>query len=276
MQDKNICRFIPKHNDLESIHTFHFVLETGQQVYEGLKSQSMYRMHLVTSGTGTFYTPGKREPLKEGDIFIAIPSVPFAIESGENLEYMYISFLGARANMIMDQLKINGQNCLFHDFSEVKQFWTASLNAGSAFFDMRSESVLLYTFSVMGTRFLKDADSSSKSQTATAKMKKYIDDHFSDTEFSLEKMGTELSYNKKYISTTFKNQFRVGVIEYLNTVRIQHSCTLMQQGFTSMKDIASLCGFKDPLYFSRVFKNQMGVTPREQLDFYKKSDTLDR
>ena len=56
-----------------------------------------------------------------------------------------------------------------------------------------------------------------------------------------------------------------GITEYLNTVRIQQACALMEQGFTSIKDIALLCGYKDPLYFSRVFKKEMKVSPREHL-----------
>ena len=98
-----------------------------------------------------------------------------------------------------------------------------------------------------------------------ALIKKYIDDNFSDADFSIDKMGSELSYNKKYISRVFKKEIRIGITEYLNTVRIQQACALMEQGFTSIKDIALLCGYKDPLYFSRVFKKEMKVSPREHL-----------
>jgi AraC-like DNA-binding protein len=35
----------------------------------------------------------------------------------------------------------------------------------------------------------------------------------------------------------------------------------MGKGFKSVNDIAFLCGFNDPLYFSKVFKSKMEVTP---------------
>lgn len=56
---------------------------------------------------------------------------------------------------------------------------------------------------------------------------------------------------------------RVGISEYVATLRIQQACTLLDQGFTSVKDIAFLCGYNDPLYFSKVFKAKTGVSPRE-------------
>jgi AraC-like DNA-binding protein len=37
----------------------------------------------------------------------------------------------------------------------------------------------------------------------------------------------------------------------------------MQQGFTGVKNIAGLCGFTDPLYFSKIFKTHMGVSPTD-------------
>lgn len=265
MEKNNICRFVPRHNDFEAIHTINFVLERKQQKYESLKMNSVYRMHLVADGKGILHTLGCTYPLRKGDIFFGLPAVPFAIESVEDFEYLYISYIGARANMIMDKLNITNQNCVFHDFDEVFDLWMDSLHANSAMFDLRSESVLLYTFSVMGTRFLQKDDGDRKAMVTASLIKKYIDDNFSDTEFSMDKMERELSYNKKYISRVFKKEIRVNITEYLNTIRIHHACTLMEQGFTSIKDIALLCGYKDSLYFSRVFKKQMHVSPREHM-----------
>lgn len=265
MEENNICRFVPHHNDYETIHTINFVLETQQHKYEGLKSNSVYRIHYVTKGYGLLHTPGNSQPLKKGDIFFVMPAVPFAIESVSDFYYMYISYMGTRANMIMDKFKISGQNCLFHDFNEVESFWQDSINACSALFDLRSESVLLYTFAVMGTRFQEKENSEKSTSDLPALIKKYIDDNFSDTELSLQKIGDALSYHNKYISTLFKKTYRIGISEYLNIIRIQHACTLMEQGFTSVRDIALLCGFKDPLYFSRVFHDRMGISPKNHM-----------
>ena len=60
----------------------------------------------------------------------------------------------------------------------------------------------------------------------------------------------------------------------LNTVRIQHACTLIEQGFTSVSDIASCCGYADPEYFSKVFRGKMGVSPGAYIHSQKaKHDT---
>ncbi|MCI9141025.1 MAG: AraC family transcriptional regulator [Lachnospiraceae bacterium] len=265
MEGNNICRFIPQYNDYETIHTINFVLETQRQEYESLKSNSVYRMHYVKEGEGILHTPGSSRRLRRGDLFFVLPAVPFAIESVENFQYLYISYIGTRANRIMEQLKISGQNCIFSGFEEVEAFWMESLQSNTALFDLRTESVLLYTFSVMGIRFFAEDHKEKKTAATAETIKKYIDDNFSDTDLSLEKVGEVLCYNKKYVSMVFKKKYKIGIAEYLNVVRIQHACTLIEQKFTSVRDVAQLCGFKDPLYFSRVFRSRMGRSPREHM-----------
>ena len=92
MTEQNVCRFVPRESNDHSIHTVHFVLETEQQIYSGLRIKSLYTVYLVTRGTGKLHTQGDVLPLHTGDIFFTFPAVPFAIESVSDFQYMYISF----------------------------------------------------------------------------------------------------------------------------------------------------------------------------------------
>lgn len=259
-----ICHFIPFHKDTLSIHTINFVYETNRQVYERLKSESVYKMYYVCEGQGCIYTPGRMTPLSAGDVFFTFPASPFAIESKENFTYMYISFVGLRANMILDRLSISNHNFIFHDANEVYDFWKKGISICSDVTDLISESVLLYTFSFLGNRML-EKNNESKQNHNVPLIKKYIDDHFTDHNFSLQTLSDHLSYNKKYTSSVFKKHFGIGIIEYLNTIRIQNACTMIEQGFTSINDIADRCGYSDSQYFSKMFKAKMDMTPSQYI-----------
>ena len=39
----------------------------------------------------------------------------------------------------------------------------------------------------------------------------------------------------------------------------------MNEGLSNIKDIAALSGYRDPLYFSKVFKNAMMLSPKEYI-----------
>lgn len=263
---ENICHFIPYHKDYHSIHTIHFVLENKYMPLKSLKAESVYKMQYVVKGTGRLHVLGKVVPLTEGDIFFTFPGMPFCIESCEDFSFMYISFVGSRGNMIMEKLGISSQSFVFGGCEGVCDFWKSAIDTSSGFMDLMSESVLLYTFSFLGKKLLREKKTDKKENTVGLTVKKYIDDHFTESDLSLEKIGREVRYNPKYISSIFKKYFGVGIAEYLNTIRIQHSCTLMQQGVTSIKDISSLCGYADSHYFAVVFRKKMAMSPTAYIE----------
>ena len=60
----------------------------------------------------------------------------------------------------------------------------------------------------------------------------------------------------------------VGYAEYLRSLRIRYAISLFDRGIESVKNVALLSGFADPLYFSTVFKKSVGTSPKE---YVKKS-----
>jgi len=41
---------------------------------------------------------------------------------------------------------------------------------------------------------------------------------------------------------------------------------LIEQGIVSVKNVAILSGFQDALYFSKVFKDAVGISPKEYIE----------
>ena len=262
MTEQNVCRFVPREINDHSIHTVHFVLETNEQIYTGLHLKSLYTVYLVTQGQGRLHTRGEVRALQAGDVFFSFPAEPFAIESVKDFRYMYISYLGARGNRLMEKMGISPQALLYPDCAELLPIWEQGIRFPSELSDIASEAVLLHTLSFLGSRLSKFSSQESVGADLVSAIQKFVDEHFSDAEFSLERLGSELKYNKKYVSTVFKRHAGVGIVEYLHTVRIQHACTMLRQGFTSVSDVALRCGYPDAQYFSKVFKRRMGLSPR--------------
>ena len=265
MAEQNVCRFVPREINDHSIHTVHFVLETKEQVYTGLRLKSLYTVYFVLRGTGKLHTRGEVLSLNQGDVFFSFPAEPFAIESVSDFQYMYISFLGARGNRIMDKLGVSAKSPLYPDCKELQTVWTQGLHGPSELSDIASEAVLLHTFAYLGSRLPEFSTGGEGRIDLISMIQKYVDEHFSDPDFSLERLGSDLKYNKKYLSTVFKRHVGVGIVEYLHTVRIQHACTMLKQGFSSVSDVALRCGYPDAQYFSKVFKRRMSISPREYM-----------
>ena len=72
-----------------------------------------------------------------------------------------------------------------------------------------------------------------------------------------------LLVNARGVSDYFKEKMHIGYNEYLRSLRFQYAISLFELGIHSVKNVAILSGFSDPLYFSNAFKKEIGISPKE-------------
>ena len=92
-------------------------------------------------------------------------------------------------------------------------------------------------------------------------MEEYLERNFA-SDITYKVLEDRFGYNKKYISNVFKEEKGITPNRYVTNVRINMAKTLMMQNpDTLIKDIAQAIGYRDQLYFSRVFKEVTGKSP---------------
>ena len=148
-------------------------------------------------------------------------------------------------------------------FAMQKVFWLHALETREELVDLAAESVLLSTLALIGSRALRALPALTQSNGNFALVKAYIDEHFCDPALCMEQISDYFSYNKKYISTLFKKQMKVGISEYIRTLRLIRAAELLEAGEQSIAEIASLSGFNDMKFFYKVFKQTIGSLPSE-------------
>lgn len=86
-------------------------------------------------------------------------------------------------------------------------------------------------------------------------------------DFDLSEAIDNTGYCKGYFRKIFKEFTGESPVNYFQGMRINYAKSLMNQydKSRSIKDIAASSGFKDPLYFSRVFKKLEGVSPKDYM-----------
>jgi len=269
MENTTICKFANLKPAADVIHTTNFVYETTPPVSTSFKSDAVYRIHYVMSGKGVLHTVHQKYLLEEGDIFFTFPTSRYIIESTDNLKYMFISYIGLRGNVLMEQISITKTNPHFKHYPEAKPIWNYFFTlADKTNLDMIAESTLLYTLSLLSKKPLIDENTDMHNDMLL--IKNYIDEHYQDPSLSLETISNHFSYNKKYASAKFKNIFQISIPQYITSARISNACALMENNVICVKEVAHLCGYSDTLYFSKVFKKHMRISPKEFIQQHKK------
>lgn len=255
----NICKFIATTNR-DRLYTSNFVFEKNTNFGGAARTLPTNAVYLAVSGKGVLHTHALTQALQPGNVFFTFAQIPFRLENVEDFQYMYISFGGGRSEELFSRFGIHPGKAVFDGHEGFLPFWqSAILKATPENLDLISESVLLYTFSDLSPSEI------SEEQNLVSAVLKCIDDHYTNSDLNLSAVAHQLGYNSKYISRFFKNQMGITFSAYLTNVRIQNAVFLMDQGVTAIKNVALLSGYKDPLYFSNVFKKAIGLTPSEYI-----------
>lgn len=104
-----------------------------------------------------------------------------------------------------------------------------------------------------------------KHPTFVEESKKYIQKHYKE-KMTLEMVASEVYVNAQYFSRVFKKETGVTFTEYVNRLKIQYACKLLETTSYPAYRVSVECGFRDPSYFNRVFCAKMNMTPQK----YKK------
>ncbi|GAO29466.1 AraC family transcriptional regulator [Geofilum rubicundum] len=88
-------------------------------------------------------------------------------------------------------------------------------------------------------------------------------------ELSVTELAARVNCSPSHFYALFKKQMGYSPLKYFNQLRIQKSCHLLSFSDLTVKEISAQTGFDDPFYFSRLFKNVMGLSPTQYRLKYK-------
>ncbi|MBQ9965399.1 MAG: response regulator [Clostridia bacterium] len=91
----------------------------------------------------------------------------------------------------------------------------------------------------------------------------YIYDNICLKELSLEMVSKQFGYSLEHFSRKFKKQLGITFHQYLTDLRIAEAKKLLSDSSLSVIAISNKIGFRDPAYFSKVFKQKTGFSPKD-------------
>ena len=96
----------------------------------------------------------------------------------------------------------------------------------------------------------------------------YIRENAGD-DISNTEIGAIFGYHPFYISKVLKDRKGTTLRQYIIAYRLKLAKKLLEESAKSVNEISEECGFNDPSYFTKTFKNAFGMTPKDYRNLTK-------
>lgn len=99
----------------------------------------------------------------------------------------------------------------------------------------------------------------------------YIEQSFLKEKISVSFLSKLCQISPSYMKELFIKRYGVPPVKYIIRLKINHACDLLLSGNFSVSRTAEICGYDNVYFFSRQFKEYMGISPTEFKSKYKSS-----
>lgn len=137
----------------------------------------------------------------------------------------------------------------FHSIDEEK-LWLINMKLFEFFYEV---------FSLTNTAFVGEF---RKAEKLSDKICIFLEENC-DKKFSAKKLEEKFCLSYKRLAAIFKEEKQESMQTFHTRCKIKKACNLLKTTTYSINEIAEKMGFEDQLYFSRVFKSQIGDSPSQ-------------
>ncbi|MBE6769175.1 MAG: helix-turn-helix domain-containing protein [Ruminococcaceae bacterium] len=227
-----------------------------------MENRPAYGLIMVFGGKMTALYKGKRYSLEKGDIFIPRKNDSYVITANEISEYIVISYQATPTETLEELLP---KECKFTP-SHLMRYLDAFKGASDIFFagGICSEGLLQALVQEILCNIIREnypkALLGANNPAAAAK---YFIEEFSSKPITTLDIAKAAGCSQSYLRALFGRAYGVSPIEYLNVVRIERAKEMLKTDLYKISEVAENCGFSNVHYFSRVFKERTGVSPKK-------------
>ena len=225
---------------------------------------------LCVGGHGFVEIDGQRTHLAENQLLIIPKDTPHTYWAADDDPWSiyWVHFLGDDADYYVDRIPKPGQpvpveESAREEATRLFRYCLDALHDGyglptliyAAQSTQHILSLLLYR-----NRLLPSDQRSGSRRAGMDSVIAYMQQNL-DQNLRLEDFAREAGMSVSHFSERFRRQTGQSPMAYFIHLRMRLACRLLDLSGKPVKTVALEIGYKDPYYFSRIFKKSMGISP---------------
>jgi len=234
-----------------------------------------YAIYLVDEGKGIYTLGGKEFTVKEYDLFVMYPNVPVHCVSDktEPLKMFALSFDGVDARLLLNAAGFEPKNpvrVLEHhaamSFSKVFD-GIYTWRGQEVYSTIQSTSMIYLLMAAIVKTATWDQTTMPPGWTGTVHFQKaltFVSENYMRP-INVSDIAEFVNLSRSRLYQVFMQQVFISPQQYLTEYRVREALRLLENRSGSVKEIAHAVGIDDPLYFSSLFKQVTGKSPRNYM-----------
>lgn len=238
-----------------------------------------FELTVITYGRGTVSANNSSVPAKQGDIFVSFPYDTHSIEADERegMNYIFFAFFLKDPALLSDMEKISAlrqasDERIIHSDTTLSLLTSAIAELGKerlhrqAYLEALFTQILIHVIRAFN-RQEAAVFAPRKQEELCYQVMDYINTHiYSIT--TLTEIADQFRYDYTYLSKIFTRTTSQSISEYYRQRRLEVARALIHEGALTASEIAEKLQYSSIYSFSKAFKNQYGLSPRD----YKKKN----
>lgn len=231
------------------------------------RHQECHEIYYLAQGERRFFVENDLHLLKPGSfIFVPAGMLHRTTFVNDAIHARYYAMLPAAwfedfGDMLSKSFVVSDGDDLEVDFAELLREYEKDDELSKMAFKAICSTILVKALRLQ---------SEKKEMSTVSKAVDFIKKNLSKP-LQLEDIAHSMSLSPNYFSTLFHSSTGMTVVDYLKLARIHKATGLLERGNYSVSEVAAMCGFSDPGYFSVVFRSIMKTTPSVYRRKYRNS-----
>lgn len=215
-----------------------------------------WEMFYCTQGSAKFIFDDLELTYRAGDVIVIPPDTPHAHILSEGAGSVCLNITNATlAFRYPAVFQDDGNQSLLHLFRDAHYLFHS---------DAEYRAALLPAYGQLLSQHVNSRRASSPRSLLVEEIAQNIVQNYTNPNYELDELLKSAPYCYDYLCRLFRQELNTTPHKYLANLRLQAAADILRAGSSgSVTEIARMCGYHDPLYFSRMFKKKYGVSPRE-------------
>lgn len=243
------------------------IQKSGGKPYTVIRERGRVDYHIlyIAEGECLCLYDGKEEVMTKGCFVIYPPSVKqrYSFVEGKYVKSLWIHFSGYGVREIFDKLGLRGGIFRALNESKVENSFERIIfdhSVSTAQSRISAEGELIKLLSLLSGE--KEKKNTGASSGPAIKMLEYIHSNWQNP-ITVADIAKKICLSESRTAHLFKSAVGKGIHQYVKDLRISSAKELLSGSDLSIAEIGRMVGFQDQLYFSRAFKSEVHLSPRE-------------